>query len=224
MFMSLVGATVGSMSVIRRLNFVWVVAVLVAVAVVLAGCGSGGHSASQTSAQGGGRVRHGRAHRAPVDVYRADAAGDLSPVVRGDPALVYVPNSLSDTVDVISQKTLKVIRQFPTGALPQHVTPAYDLKTLYVDNDAGNSLTPVNPRTGLPGRLIPVADPYNLYFTPDGKYAIVVAERLQRLDFSNPHTMALEHALSVPECAGVDHMDFSANGRYAYASCEFSAR
>jgi YVTN family beta-propeller protein len=194
-------------------------ALVVAALLTLVGCGA----ASRTSTHHRARPVV-RAHRTlqTVDVYRADAAGDLSSVVRHDPALVYVPNSLSDTVDVISQKTMKVIRQFPTGALPQHVTPAYDLKTLYVDNDQGNSLTPINPRTGLPGRPIPVADPYNLYFTPDGRYAIVVAERLQRLDFSDPHTMALEHALSVPQCAGVDHMDFSADGRYAYASCEFS--
>jgi YVTN family beta-propeller protein len=198
------------------------VAVLVAATLTLAGCGSGSHSASRTSTHRHSAPVHGLPKQATVDVYRADAAGDLSPVVRHDPALVYVPNSLSNTVDVISQKTMKVIRQFPTGALPQHVTPAYDLKMLYVDNDEGNSLTPINPRTGLPGRPIPVADPYNLYFTPNGRYAIVVAERLQRLDFSDPHTMALQHALSVPQCAGVDHMDFSANGRYAYASCEFS--
>ena len=155
-------------------------------------------------------------------MYRADTAGALSPTVRGDRPLVYVPNSMSNTVDVISQKTFKVVEQFATGALPQHVTPAYDLKTLYVDNDQGNSLTPINPRTGRPGRPIPVADPYNLYFTPDGRYAIVVAERLRRLDFRDPHTMALRHSLAVPGCAGVDHMDFSADGRYAYASCEFS--
>jgi YVTN family beta-propeller protein len=192
---------------------------LVLVTVTLAGCGSQ-HQVS--SRRGVSPVVHPRPKRLTVDVYRADGPGGLSPVVRHDPALVYVPNSLSNTVDVISQKTMKVIGQFPTGALPQHVTPSYDLKTLYVDNDEGNSLTPINPRTGLPGRPIPVADPYNLYFTPDGKFAIVVAERLERLDFSNPHTMALEHALSVPQCAGVDHMDFSANGRYAYASCEFS--
>ena len=159
---------------------------------------------------------------AAVDVYRADGAGRLSPAVRRDPAMVYVPNSLSNTVDVISQRTMKVIGQFRTGALPQHVTPAYDLKTLYVDNDQGNSLTPIDPRSGRPGRPIPVTDPYNLYFTPDGRYAIVVAERLRRLDFRTPHTFKLRHALAVPQCAGVDHMDFSADGRYAYASCEFS--
>ena len=136
--------------------------------------------------------------------------------VHGDPALVYVPNSMSNTVDVISQRTMRVVAQFPTGALPQHVTPSWDLKTLYVDNDLGNTLTPIDPRTGRPGQPIPVEDPYNLYFTPDGRFAIVVAERLQRLDFRRPGTMALVHSLSVPVCRGVDHMDFSAGGRYAY--------
>ena len=157
-------------------------------------------------------------------MYSADTPGDLSPAVRGDPALVYVPNSLSNTVDVISQRTLKIVEQFPVGALPQHVTPSYNLRTLYVDNDLGNSLTPINPRTGRPGQPISVEDPYNLYFTPDGRFAIVVAERLQRLDFRDPNTMHLIHSLSVPECRGVDHMDFSADGRYAFASCEFAGR
>jgi DNA-binding beta-propeller fold protein YncE len=158
------------------------------------------------------------------NLYAADGAGDLSAAVRGDPALVYVPNSMSNTVDEISQRTMKIVRQFATGALPQHVTPAYDLRTLYVDNDVGNSLTPIDPRTGRPGRPIPVEDPYNLYFTPDGRFAIVVAERLQRLDFRDPATMHLVHSLPVPTCRGVDHMDFSANGRYAFASCEFSGQ
>ena len=208
------------------------VLVLALGALLLAGCGSTRHASSSSSAptstltlgpspapnagQRGGR------RRGVVNVYSADAAGDLSPVVRGDPALVYVPNSLSNTVDVISQRTLKIVAQFPVGALPQHVTPSYDLRTLYVDNDLGNSLTPIDPRTAKPGRPIPVEDPYNLYFTPDGRSAIVVAERLQRLDFRDPNTMRLIHSLPVPECRGVDHMDFSADGRYAFASCEFA--
>ena len=195
---------------------------------LLAGCGSSRHANSSSStptstltpAAGQSRDRH----RDVVNVYSADAAGDLSPVVRGDPALVYVPNSLSNTVDVISQRTLKVVAQFPVGALPQHVTPSYDLRTLYVDNDLGNSLIPIDPRTAKPGRPIPVEDPYNLYFTPDGRFAIVVAERLQRLDFRDPNTMRLMHSLPVPECRGVDHMDFSADGHYAFASCEFAGR
>jgi YVTN family beta-propeller protein len=138
-------------------------------------------------------------------------------------ARVYVPNSGSNTMDVIDPATMKIVDHFPVGKLPQHVTPSYDLRKLYVLNDAGNSLTVLDPQTGKPGKTIPVDDPYNLYFTPDGRRAIVVAERLHRLDFRDPQTFRLRHSVPVP-CAGVDHMDFSANGRYLIASCEFSGR
>ncbi len=101
----------------------------------------------------------------PSDVYAADSPGDMSPVVRHDRPLVYVPNSEGDSVDEIDPRTYKIVRQFAVGALPQHVIPSYDLRTLYVANDEGNSLTPINPANGLPGRPIPVTDPYNMYFT-----------------------------------------------------------
>jgi DNA-binding beta-propeller fold protein YncE len=148
----------------------------------------------------------------------------LSSVVRRMPPRVYVPNSASDTVDVVDQRTFRIVAHYAVGGLPQHVTPSYDLKTLWVDNDQGNSLTPVSPWTGRPkGPAVPVDDPYNLYFTPNGRYAIVVAERNRRLDFRFAHTMRLHHSLNVP-CVGVDHMDFTADGRYLLASCEFSGQ
>ncbi len=194
----------------------------------LAGCGSGHGSTPPPPAPKRlsfhGPPALGAARPGALNIYAADRAGNFSPAVKGDPALVYVPNSMSNTVSVISQRTMQVIATFPTGALPQHVTPSYDLRTLYVDNDLGNTLTPIDPRTGRPGTPIAVEDPYNLYFTPDGRDAIVVAERLQRLDFRDPHTMRLVHSLFVPTCHGVDHIDFSADGRYAYASCEFAGQ
>ncbi len=196
----------------------------------VAGCGSGGDQGPKgdqrpVAKPGGAPPPSGAPDpaptSAPADVYAADRPGKLSPVVRGDPALVYVPNSGSDTVDVIDQRTRKVVRHFASGAEPQHVTPSWDLRTLWVGNDKGNSLTPIDPRTGRPGKPVTVADPYNLYFTPRGDAAIVVAEALGRLDFRDPHTMRLRRSLRVP-CRGVDHMDFSADGSYAIASCEFS--
>jgi DNA-binding beta-propeller fold protein YncE len=136
---------------------------------------------------------------------------------------VYVPNSKGGTVDVIDPRTFRRVGRFPVGRVPQHVTPSWDLRTLWVGNNEGNSLTAIDPATGRPGRTVRVADPYNLYFTPNGRRAIVVAERLRRLDFREPHTMRLRHSLRVP-CLGVDHMDFSADGRYLLASCEFSGQ
>ena len=160
---------------------------------------------------------------ATANVYAHDGAGMLTGAARLARPLVYVPNSESATVDVVDPRTYRVVEHFAVGQLPQHVVPSYDLKTLYVTNDVGNSLTAIDPRTGKPGRTIPVEDPYNMYFTPDGRFAIVVAERLRRLDFRDPHTFRLRDSLPVP-CTGVDHMDFSADGRYLIASCEFSGR
>lgn len=161
----------------------------------------------------------------PANLYSAAGPGMLSPAVAGDLSRVYVPNLRSDDVYVIDPATRKVVDRFPVGVLPQHVVPSWDLQTLWVANNgrrrSDGSVTPIDPRTGKPGRSIPVADPYNMYFTPDGKSAIVVAERLKRIDFRDPHTMRLEQSLPTPGCSGVNHADFSIDGRYAIFTCEF---
>ena len=158
----------------------------------------------------------------PQDIYAADHANDLSPVVKAFPAYVYVPDTGSNRVDIIDPRTFKIVRRFKVGRQPQHVTPSYDLKTLWVLNDLGDSLTRIDPSTGKKRNTVKVKDPYNMYYTPDGKFAIVVAERIHQLDFRDPETMELKDSLRVP-CHGVDHMDFTADGRFLIASCEFSA-
>jgi len=192
---------------------------------VVGGRGAAGTGATVSELEVTSTIIHKRLPAAAkaVDVYSHDGANMLSPVAHEALPRIYVPNSQSDTVDVIDPRTYKVVEHFAVGGLPQHVVPAWDLKTLYVTNDTGNSLTPIDPRTGKPGKDILVDDPYNMYFTPSGRYAIVVAERLGRLDFRNPHTFRLHHSIAVP-CRGVDHMDFSADGRYLIASCEFSGQ
>ena len=155
------------------------------------------------------------------DVYAANRPGNFSPAVRGLPDRVYVPNSGSNTVDVIDPHTFTIVGHFTVGRQPQHVTPSYDLKTLWVLNDLGDSLTRIDPATARKIDTVNVKDPYNMYYTPDGRYAIVVAERTRRLDFRDAQTMKLVDSVPVP-CRGVDHMDFSADGRYLVASCEFS--
>jgi YVTN family beta-propeller protein len=136
---------------------------------------------------------------------------------------VYVPNSRDNTVSVIDPASYRVVDTFATGKEPQHIVPAYDLGTLWVLNNSGNSLTPINPDTGKPGENVPVKDPYNLYYTPDGKFAIVVSEANQRLDFYDATTMHLHDSTPV-NCRGVNHMDFTADGKYALATCEYSGK
>jgi YVTN family beta-propeller protein len=157
----------------------------------------------------------------PSDLYAADRPGNLSDAVKNDLFRVYVPNNGSDTVSVIDPTTYKVIDTVRVPHSPEHVVPSWDLRTLWVNSDQGNAVTPIDPATGAFGAPVPVNDPYNLYFTPDGKYAVVMAEAAHQIVFRDPHTMAPIKTIDVT-CDGVNHADFSANGRYMIASCEFS--
>ncbi len=156
-----------------------------------------------------------------VNIYRNTLGPTLSPAVASVPLRVYVPDSVSNTVHVIDPKTYAVIDHYPVGREPHHVTPSWDMTKLYVLNTNSDSLAIIDPRTGKVAGTVSVPDPYNLYFTPDGKYAIVVAERFKRLDFRDPVTWQLQGSVPIPY-AGVDHLDFSADGRYLLASCEYS--
>ncbi len=159
----------------------------------------------------------------PVNIYSHTVKNELSPAVVGVPLRVYVPNSDAASVSVIDPTTMKVVDRFAVGTRPHHVTPSWDLTKLYVNNTEGNTLTEIDPRTGRPTRNIPITDPYNLYFTPDGTKAIVVAERYMRLDFYNPVDWSFIKSVGIP-WPGVDHADFSADGRYFFASTEFSGQ
>lgn len=198
------------------------------------------------SGHGSQRASHGvvappkspRRAVAPPDVYGFTHLGMLSPAVAGDRELVYVPNSGEtgmggtrwstskdrDTVTVIDPRTFKIVDHFYVGKMPQHVTPSWDLKTLWVDASSADQLVPIDPRTGRPGTPVRnVSQPYNLYFTPDGTSALVVAEYLNRIDVRDPHSFALRRQVKVP-CRGINHIDFSADGGYFIATCEFSGQ
>jgi YVTN family beta-propeller protein len=161
----------------------------------------------------------------PSNLYSETRTDKMSVAVASAPPRVYVPNLKSNEVYVIDPATLKVVDRFRVGINPQHVVPSHDLKTLWVTNNAegrrDGSLTPIDPMTGKPGRAIAVDDPYNMYFTPDGRSAVVVAEALKRLDFRDPQTMTLQSSLSVPQCVGINHADFSIDGHFAIFTCEF---
>src|SRR5712691_12511019 len=162
----------------------------------------------------------------PRNIYSETTAGKLSPATAGALSRVYVPNIKSGDVYVIDPATFQVVDHFVVGGNPQHVIPSWDLKTLWIAGSAERNLsgilTPIDPKTGKPGTTVKVPDAYNLYFTPDGHSAIVVAEALKRLEFSDPQTMKVQYNINTPTCAGINHADFSIDGRYVVFTCEFA--
>lgn len=162
----------------------------------------------------------------PKNLYSEIGADKVSPALADHKELVYVPHVQSNDVYVIDPKTYKVIDKYKVGLNPQHVVPSWDMQTLWVTNNAERtnkgSLTPIDPRTGKPGKDVPVHDPYNMYFSPDGKSAIVVEEAEKRLAFRDPRTMELQYYIQTPSCAGINHADFSIDGSFAIFTCEFN--
>ena len=161
----------------------------------------------------------------PHDVYAAAGAGMLSEAARAAKPLVYVPHTKSRDVWVIDPGTFAVVARYPAGRASCSTSCRRGTcSTLYASDDKGDRLTPFDPSTGMPGAPIPVTDPYNLYFTPDGRSAISVAEAHRELVFYDPHTWAVQDTLPTPDCAGIDHADFTPDGRTAVFTCEFAGR
>jgi YVTN family beta-propeller protein len=217
-----------------------VVAGLALAGLALAGCGpsaSAGRSAPPVAQHGTARAtptrppyvappfRHPLPGMPPVignDVYSQDRAGMLSPRVRHDPALLYVPDSRGSRVTVISQATHRIVRTIPAGYLSQHVVPSYDLRTLITNSSYADELVEIDPRTGRRTRTVPMPRPYNLYYTPDGRTAVVMVEQYNTIRFANAHTWRPIKDLTYPGCLGPNHADFSGNGRFFVVTCEFS--
>ena len=172
------------------------------------------------------RFRHPLPGMPPVldgNVYSATAPGDVRASVAKDPAYLYVPNSYGAPITtVIDQHTHKIVRVLQTGELSQHVTPSYDLSTVYVEASAADQLVALDPATGRIERRIPERRPYNLYFTPDGRQGVVMDEQDDEIVFTDPHSFRRQNVVHDPTCRGPNHADFSANGRFLLVSCEFS--
>ncbi len=160
----------------------------------------------------------------PHNVYADAGPNMLSDTAKAALPLVYVPHTKSGDVWVIDPTTFAVVGKYRLGGELQHVIPSYDMTTLYASDDTTNKITPFDPRTGKPGANIPVIDPYNMYFTSDGKSAISVAEERRELVFYDPHTWKVQQTLATPQCAGIDHSDFMPGGRIAVFTCEFDGR
>jgi YVTN family beta-propeller protein len=168
----------------------------------------------------------------PVNLYAAAGIGMFSPSVSAFPERVYVPDEASGTVVVIDPRTFRILLRYPVGASPEHVTPDWDLQHLYVEAPFGNRLTIIDPKSGRVVGHHAIRGPYNLYFTLDGRMAIVILDSIRpgieygghaQVTFYDRRTWHLIKALDVP-WAGADHLDFSADGRFFLLSTEYAGR
>jgi YVTN family beta-propeller protein len=155
------------------------------------------------------------------NVYAATTTTEVKESLADVPERVYVPNVMDGTVTVIDPETFEIVDSYKVEGLPFHVTPSWDMSTLYAANEESSTLTAIDIRTGRPSGTVQATFPYNFYYTPDGKKAIVVAERIQTIGIRDAETWELLGSVYIP-WPGVDHLDFSEDGSYFLASSEWS--
>jgi YVTN family beta-propeller protein len=84
---------------------------------------------------------------------------------------------------MIDAVSFKELRRIPTGKEPHHLYLTPDEKSLIVANAGGNSLTLIDPVTGEVQRTVrDIVDPYHLRFSPDMKWFVTAANRLNHVD------------------------------------------
>ena len=170
-----------------------------------------------------GLPTYARADEPAAENVWAAISGPINEAVADLPPRVYVPHESGGDIAVIDPETRTIVDRFPIGRVPHHVTPSWDMSSLYVNVMGASRMVRIDPRIGRPVQSIAVAAPYNLYFTLDGSLAIVAAEPFNRLDFYDAWTWQPVARLAIP-ASGVDHLDLSADGSYLLVSGEFGGQ
>ena len=141
--------------------------------------------------------------------------GAAAPAVHAN--VVVVLNSRDATVQLLDQQTYADKGTFAVGKEPHHLMSTPDNKSLIVASSVGNELIFLNPLTGLvQATAKDVYDPYQIGFSPDQKWFVSAALRLDRVDIYrfDGHKMVL--AKRVPLAKMPSHIAFNADSTVAF--------
>ncbi|MDD2794698.1 YncE family protein [Acidocella sp.] len=152
----------------------------------------------------------------------AQALAETSPPAQAGapPPLAMVMNSGDATVSVIDMTSKQVINTLPMLREPSHWALTPDRKKLYVSDASGNALFIFDPLTAAPLGHIRIADPYQLAYTPDQKYLVVNALRLDYVDVYDSTTLHLVKRFKSGKFPS--HLDFSPDSRFSFHSMQKS--
>jgi YVTN family beta-propeller protein len=157
------------------------------------------------------------------------AARRLLPVLTGvlataaQAGVVVVLNSGDATVSLLDQDKRIELRRFDVGKEPHHLMATPDGKTLIVANAAGNDLHFLDPATGeIRRRLRDIPDPYQIGFSPDRRWFVANALRLDRVDIYEASGDDLRPVRRVPLARTPSHMAFSSDSAFVFVTLQES--
>jgi DNA-binding beta-propeller fold protein YncE len=153
----------------------------------------------------------------------AAAAGLALCAASAQAGVVVVLNSGDATVSLLDQDKRTELRRFDVGKEPHHLMATPDAKTLIVANAASNDLHFLDPVSGeIRRRVRDIPDPYQIGFSPDGRWFVANALRLDRVDVYAADGDELRPVKRIPLARTPSHMAFSADSQFVFVTLQES--
>jgi YVTN family beta-propeller protein len=153
------------------------------------------------------------------------AALTLSLVVGGTARAdsVIVLNSDEASYSILSRSTRTEIARLPIGREPHHLIVTPDGKEVLIGSTVTNELTGLDIKTGERKRVVrDIIDPYHLGFSPNGKWLVTAAYRLDHVDIFHADGFRLAGRIFIDGLPS--HMAFDADSKTVFVTLQQSGR
>jgi YVTN family beta-propeller protein len=137
---------------------------------------------------------------------------------------VIVLNSEEASYSVLSRGQRTEVQRLPLGREPHHLVQTPDGKEVLIASTVTNELVALDTRTGERKRVVRgIIDPYQLGFSPDGKWFVTAAYRLDHVDIYR-----YDGDFKLAGRAFIDglpsHLDFDKESKTVFVTLQQSAR
>jgi len=142
-------------------------------------------------------------------------------VARADSVIVL--NSEEASYSVLSRGSRSEVARVPLGREPHHLTVTPDGKEVLIASTVTNELVALDAKTGERRRVVRgIVDPYQLGFSPDGKWFVTTSYRLDHVDIYRADGFTL---LSRTFIDGLpSHLEFDKDSKTVFVTLQQSAR
>ena len=131
-----------------------------------------------------------------------------------------VMNSAAASFSVIDVASRSVIRTTPVLREPHHWALLPDRSALLIGDTSGNALFFLDPSTGEIIRRVACSDPYQLWFSPDGRLLVINALGVNHVDVYDARTLQHAHRFRLPTMPS--HLSYAPDGGMVYVSLQAS--
>jgi DNA-binding beta-propeller fold protein YncE len=129
-----------------------------------------------------------------------------------------VLNSDDDSISVIDSGNYREISRLHIGRSPHHLIATPDASTLVIAMSGSNELVLIDRVTGVEKQRITASDPYQIGFSPDGKWFVAASLRLDRIDIYDAHTFQVVRRLSASSMPS--HIAFSRDSSTVFVTLQ----